>query len=75
MNELNPERNRENLPPFNHKTVLNFKFETGDFFQTDNQPTVGTRALSRSNKLIRVVCHDRNNISMMNRPHDNLHLS
>ena len=39
MYELNPERNSENMPPFNHKTALHFEFET---FQTDNQPTVGT---------------------------------
>ena len=41
MYELNPERNSENILPFNHKTALHFKFEkknTGDFFQTDNQP-------------------------------------
>ena len=34
MYELNPERNSENMPQFNHKTALHFKFEkiTGDFF-------------------------------------------
>ena len=47
MYELNPERNIENIPSFNHKTALHFKFEEKKnhrwfFFQTDNQPTVGT---------------------------------
>ena len=43
MYELNPERNRENMPPFNHKTALRFKFEKNKR-QTNkyNQPTVGT---------------------------------
>ena len=27
MYELNPERNSENMPPFNHKTALHFKLE------------------------------------------------
>ena len=27
MYELNPERNSENMSPFNHKTALHFKFE------------------------------------------------
>ena len=46
MHELNPERNSENMPPFNHKTALHFKFENKSpvifFLQTDNPPTVGT---------------------------------
>ena len=44
MYELNPERNSENMPLFNHKMALHFmrKKITGDFIQTDTQPTVGT---------------------------------
>ena len=38
MYELNPERNCENMPPFNHKTALHLYF-----FQTENQPTVSTK--------------------------------
>ena len=52
MYELNPERNIENMPPIDHKTALHLKFEnkiTGDFFQTDNQPTVGTNVTSNHN--------------------------
>ena len=30
MYELNPERDSENMPPFNHKTALRFKFEKND---------------------------------------------
>ena len=36
MYELNPERNNENMPLFNPKTALHFKFEMA------NRPTVGT---------------------------------
>ena len=42
----NPERNSENKPPpcliTKQHYILGLKKITGDFFQTDNQPTVGT---------------------------------
>ena len=44
--ELNPERNSENMPPFNHKTALNLKFEKKSlvifFKRIISQPSVRT---------------------------------
>ena len=52
MYELNPDWNSENMPPFNHKTALTsnvWKKSQMIFFQTDNQPTVGTNVTGNHN--------------------------
>ena len=57
MYELNAERNSEDIPQFNHKTKLHFKFEqiTGDFFQTDNQSAVGTNDTQHTGSVCNVI--------------------
>ena len=47
MYEPNPERNSENMPRLITKRhyILSLKKITSDFFQTDNQSTIGTNVI------------------------------
>ena len=51
MYELNLERNSENVPPFDQNSIdfQCLKKITGDFFQMDNQPTIGTNVTGNHN--------------------------
>ena len=64
MYELNPEKNIENMPPFNHKTALTssvwIKSPVILFLNRDNQPTagaVGTKVTGNHNKATWFIVH------------------